>query len=88
MNKTVRGASQQQWSVKGRAQATLKKGDKMMSEDIYQGCSQDLNKGVCIKIARLRAAKFLQPRPQIGQIVRSTHARTALFQIYVTVILQ
>ena len=53
-----------------------------------QGRSQDFNKGVSIKIARLRAAKFLKPRPQIGQIVRSPHARTALFQIYVTVILQ
>ena len=40
---------------------------------------------VSIKIARLCSAKFLKPRPQIAQIVRSTHARTALFQIYVTI---
>ena len=43
-----------------------------------QGHSQDFKKGVSIKIARLRAAKFLKPRPEISQIMRSTYVRTAM----------
>ena len=52
-----------------------------------QGRRQDFEKGVSTKIVRLRVVKNFKPRPQIDKIVRSTHAHTLLFQIYVIVIL-